>query len=100
MMLTAFAAFKALPRWLHGLIAIAALGLAFLAWDYFDDRAAVREHERKIAEEVERLDAIADGEARAVASGETSKVEQQNDEARKAATGSDDPLKSALDRLR
>ena len=97
MMLTAFAAFKALPRWLHGLIAIAALGLA---WDYFDDRAAVREHERKIAEEVERLDAIADGEARAVASGETSKVEQQNDEARKAATGSDDPLKSALDRLR
>ena len=96
MMLTAFAAFKALPRWAHGLIAIAALGLAFLAWDYFDDRAAIREHERKIAEEVERLDAIADGEARAVASGETGKIEAENTRARDAAAKSDDPLGAAF----
>lgn len=89
-----------LPRWAHGLIAIAAAVAAFLVWDWLDDRAAIREHEREIAEEVERLDAIADGEARAVASGETGKIEAGNTRAREAAAKSDDRLKAGLDALR
>lgn len=49
---------------------------------------------------VQRMDAIADDAAGQVAASEAASVEKQNDEARREAVGSDDPLKSGLDRLR
>lgn len=94
------ATFLALPRWAHGLIALAAAVAAFLVWDWLDDRAAIREHERKVAEEVERLDQVADDEALDVASEATAEIEAENTRAREAAAKSDDRLKAGLDALR
>lgn len=49
---------------------------------------------------VARVDAIADDAAGQVAASEAASVEKQNDDARREAVGSDDPLKRGLDRLR
>lgn len=52
------------------------------------------------AAEAARMDAVADDIAGQIAASEAATVEQENTDARKAAAGSDDGLKSALDRLR
>lgn len=89
-----------LPRWAQGL-GLAALALAaFLAWDWWDDRAAVAAHEAELAEEVRATEAAAAINAAAAAQESKQEVEQRNVEAREAASRSDDPLKSGLDRLR
>lgn len=46
-MIEAWLAFKALPKWAHGALLIAAGFTAFLIWDHFDDRAAVKQAEAK-----------------------------------------------------
>lgn len=75
----------------------------FAAWKLFwwqYDRGVIQNHETKITAQVIEASAsasIAAVEAAAVAKSE---VEKQNEQARKAADGSDDPLKSGLDRLR
>lgn len=102
-----FAAFKAafgwvsaLPRWMHGALAFAALITAIVVWDHFDDRAAIREHERELQAAIEAKDEAADDAAIEAAGQAKTTTEAENDEAREAAAGSDDHLKSGLDRLR
>ena len=61
------------PRWAQGL-ALAASGMAaFLAWDGFDDRAAVREHETRVSAKV--TETVLEAERTA----------NRNDEVRRAA---------------
>lgn len=84
------------------LYAILALIVAFGVWLWFraHDRAVIREHEREIVEEVRERTDRGNAAATEAAAETQDKIEQENDDARKAADGSDDPLKSALDRLR
>lgn len=89
----------ALPRWAHAVIGVALLAAAFLVWDYFDDRAAIREHERAIAEQVQRKDAAADEAARKAAADAKADVDAENARAREAARGSDDPWRDGLEQL-
>ena len=49
---------------------------------------------------VARVDAIADDVAGQVAASEAATIQQGNDDARREAVGSSDPLKSGLDSLR
>ena len=49
---------------------------------------------------VAKVDAIADDVAGKVAASEAATIQQGNDDARREAVGSDDPLKSGLDSLR
>jgi len=49
---------------------------------------------------VQRMDAIADDAAGQVAATEQAKIEKENADVRREALGSDDPLKSGLDRMR
>lgn len=90
----------ALPRWAKSLAGIALLVIAFMAWLHFHDRAVIKDHEAELSQAIEAKDTAADEAARAVASEGTKQTENRIDEARKAAAGSDDPLKSALDRMR
>ena len=46
-MIQAWLAFRALPKWAHGAILIAAAIVAFLIWDHFDDKQAVQQAEQK-----------------------------------------------------
>ena len=90
------AALLALPRWVQGLAGLALLLAGIAAWDWFDDRAAVRGHEAKIEAKVQARASTAAGAA-ATASAETkSEVEATNDQARDAAARSDDPLGDGL----
>ena len=93
-------ALTGLPRWAQALGGAVLLIAAFLIWDWLDDRAAIRAHEGRIAGEVaEQASAAATSAAAAVNQTQT-EVDQTNDQARRAAAGSNDPLKSGLDRLR
>lgn len=60
----------------------------------------VQDDRNKAAVEALQGDARADDIAGQVAATEQATIERQNDEARREAVGSDDPLKSGLDRLR
>lgn len=75
--------------------AITLLGVAKCTYD----RSVIAAHERDIAAEIAKK-SQAGAEAAASASASTrSEVEKSNDDARKAATGSDDPLRRGLDSL-
>lgn len=78
---------------------LAAIALLWLAKTLYD-RSIIREHEREIVEEVQRKTDKGNAAATEAAQETQGRIEQENDNARKAADGSDDPLKSALDRLR
>lgn len=94
------AALIGLPRWAQALGGAVLLIAAFLIWDWLDDRAAVTAHEAAISGEVaEKTSAAATSAAAAVNQTQT-EVGQTNDQARRDAAGSNDPLKSGLDRLR
>lgn len=89
-----------LPRWVQ---ALGALGLTIGAaalWLFFHDRAVIRDHERETAEAVATASASASAAATEAVRETKGKVEQTNDEARKAAAGSNDPLGDGLRRLR
>lgn len=94
------AALIGLPRWAQALGGAVLLIGAFLLWDWLDDRAAVTAHEGRIAGEVARQTSAAATSAAAAVHQTQTEVDQTNDEARRAAAGSDDPLRSGLDRLR
>ena len=64
------------------------------------DRSVIREHEREVAAALAAKKAKADDAGRASAGKTKSDVEKRNDQAREAAVGSHDPLKSATDCLR
>lgn len=95
------AAALALPRWVQGLALLALLVAGIAAWDWFDDRAAVREHEAKVQAKVQAK-ATAAATAAATASASTkARVEAGNEQARAAAARSvDDPLGDGLRGLR
>jgi hypothetical protein len=52
------------------------------------------------AAQAQRIDAVADDVAGQVAAARASQIAQENEDARQAATDSDDPLRAGLDRLR
>lgn len=99
-----FAWFTALPR--GAKLAIAAVVGVLLAWGLWavwlgnHDAAVIERHEEGVTAEVERKDEAGDTAARETAAAEKSTVERQNDQARKAADGSDDPLRDGLRALR
>ena len=90
------AAIMALPRWVQGLAGIALLLAGIAAWDWFDDRAAVRRHEAKVTAKVQARASTAAGAAATASAATKSKVEAKNDQARDAAARSDDPLGDGL----
>lgn len=98
-----FAWFTALPRSAKlALAVIAGLLLAWALWSLWlrgHDRAVIERHEEVIEAEVERKAGEASEAAADAAAATKSDVEKTNDEARKAADGSDDPLRAALDSL-
>jgi hypothetical protein len=89
--------FLGIWRWLAIISAVASL-----AWLHGCSTGVEREKDRQAvitAKAVERA-RKADQNAAAAVSAHKNEVERTNDEARKAAIGSDDPLKAALDSLR
>ena len=89
-----------LPKWAHVAMGCAALGLAFLIWLKVHDSNVIEDYERDITHEVEKKAGEAADDAGVAVTDTQDEVEQGNDEARKAADGSDDPLRDALDSLR
>ena len=90
----------ALPRWAKGL-GLIALGIAaFLIWDWFDDRAAVRKHDAAIVEAIATASASASASASETVAETKAGVEQGNQRARDAAAKSSDPLRDGLGALR
>lgn len=89
-----------LPRWLK-LAGIGALAVILL---YGAHRLAVRDavsdDRQAVAVEVLERNERAGEAAQATLEAHKTEVEQVNDDARKAASGSDDPLRAGLDSLR
>lgn len=84
-------------RWLAIIAAVAAL-----AWLHGCQTGVEREKARQAALTAKAVEKArkADQSAAAVVAVRKDEVERGNEEARKAADGSDDPLKTALDSLR
>lgn len=80
-------------------LAISLLAALWLAKALYD-RALIADHDAAQEAAVLKADAVADDKAGQVAATEQAKVEKGNQDARNAAAGSDDPLKSAFDQLR
>jgi len=80
-------------------LAVAVIALLWLGKALYD-RSVIAEHDAKQDVAVIKADAKADDIAGEVAASEQAKVEKENSDARREAMGSDDPLKSGLDRLR
>lgn len=98
-----FAWFTALPR--NAKLALAALAGLLLAWGLWSlwlrshDRAVIERHEEAItAKTSERASDAATDATEAVADTK-GRIKQENEDARNAADGSDDPLRAALDSL-
>ena len=83
-------------RALIGLGAILALFIAFRVYV----NGQVEQARLEDAAAVAKADAIADDVAGQVAASEAASVQEGNDNARREAVGSSDPLKSGLDSLR
>lgn len=94
------ALFTGLPRWAHGLIAAAGLGIAALLWLHFHDKGVIDRHEAKVTQAIATQSAQAADAAASAVSQTRSTVEQTNDDARNAAARSNDPLRAGLGRLR
>lgn len=92
--------FLGLPRGWHYLAGAIALALVVLVWHRIGVGRAVRADREQAGTvaltEARRADEAAQGQIEAT----RTEVERTNDEARTAASGSDDPLGSALERLR
>ena len=83
-------------------VSIGLLLALFAAWKLFwwqYDKSVIEKHEEKVAETVATASASASASASAAVDDTKSKVEKGNEDARKEASGSADPLKSGLDRL-
>lgn len=100
----AIAWFTTLPRAVKlGLASLAGVLLAWGLWAVWlgkHDAEVIDRHEEGVTAEVERKDTAGDTAARETAAAEKSTVERQNDQARKAAEKSDDPLRDGLRALR
>lgn len=97
-----------LPEWIRrplaiatAIIAVAGLcGTLWSCWLDKHDDEVIENHEAKITEQVIEASASASIAAVEAATVAKSEVEKTNEQARKAAHGSDDPLRAGLDRLR
>lgn len=86
-------------RYHRALIGVALIvGLFITARAYVNGQ--VEQARLEDAAAVAKVDAIADDIAGQVAASEAATIQQGNDDARREAVGSDDPLKSGLDSLR
>jgi len=93
--------FQRAAAWIALALALVALLTAsWLTWLHFHDKAVIEKHEEGITAEVATRKAEADAAATQAAGTTTNRVELENEDARKAADGAADPLKSGLDRLR
>lgn len=73
---------------------------AFALWLWAHDRAVIAQDRLEATVEARRRDAIADDKAGQVSASQAARIEKENNDARKAALDSDDPLRAGLDRLR
>ena len=90
-----------LPRWAQALGGFAMLIGAFLIWNWFDNRAAIADHEAKVTAAVATQSAAASEAAAEVVAETKTELEKANADARNAAARSpDDPLRAGLDSLR
>lgn len=81
------------------IVIVLAAALLWWALDRYVD-AAVKGDRQASAIAVHEADAIADDVAGQVAASHAATTEQENRDARQAATDSDDPLRAGLDQLR
>lgn len=98
-----FAAFTALPRSAKlVLAAVAGILLAWALWSLWlrsHDRAVIERHEEAITAKTSERASDAAADATEAVADTKGRVEQENEDARNAADGSDDPLRAALDSL-
>ena len=87
-------------KYIGGAIGIVLAITAFMLWLNHRENAAVEADRAKAAAEIAPRQQRAGEAAQATAAAIQTKAEKENDEARKAAAGSDDPLKSGFDSLR
>lgn len=99
MILSAFLWFKALPRGFHYLALGVVAVLAFLAWDHFDDRAAVKRDRAEQAAKVQERAIEADKGALATVQASQAATASRTEAAREAAKAGDDPLRAGLKEL-
>jgi len=88
-----------LIKYHRALIGIGAILALFVAFRIYVN-GQVEQARLEDAAAVQRMDAIADDAAGHVAATEQAKIEKENADVRREALGSDDPLKSGLDRMR
>lgn len=93
-----------LPAWawkaIGGTAVVLALIVAFNLWLSAHDEALINEHERALQEAITKATEAAEDDAAGVVAETRTETEKSNADARNAANGSDDPLRSALDSLR
>lgn len=88
--------FHRIAMWIMLALLCAAL---FGIWLWRHDRAVIKDHEAEVTEQVGKLDDAGDRAATEAAADKKAGIEKENDDARKAADGSDDPLRDGLKRL-
>lgn len=88
-----------LIRWYRPLLGAALLLAVYLALRWYVASEVERARQADAAA-VAKVDAIADDVAGQVAASQAATTEQENRDARQAASDSDDPLRAGLDRLR
>lgn len=88
-----------ITRYHRALIGVGCLLALFVAFRLYVS-AQVDQARSRDAVAAAKVDAIADDVAGQVAASEAAKINRENDDARKDAAGSSDPLKSGLDSLR
>ena len=88
-----------ITRYHRALIGVGCLLALFVAFRLYVS-AQVEQARSRDAVAAAKIDAIADDVAGQVAASEAAAIQKGNDDARKDAAGSGDPLKSGLDRLR
>lgn len=99
MILSAFLWFKALPRGFHYLALGVVAVLAFLAWDHFDDRAAVKRDRAEQAAKVQERAIEAERASAGVVQASQAATASRTEAAREAARHGDDPLRAGLESL-
>lgn len=104
MIISIWTRFLALPDGIRAILYAIAAGIAgwalMTAYLHFRDARVIREHEAEINQAVARKTEAANDVAVSRADAVRQEVERTNEEARQAADGSDDPLRTFFERLR
>ena len=103
-MIPALPWFDALPRWAKRTImaggVLVAVVVAWSVWLHFHDQKVIEAHDAKIDAQVSEQAAEASEAATEAVTETKTRVEAENDDARKAADAGDDPLADGLRSLR